>query len=272
MRLTGFGLRAPYAAVVVVRLAYLLSIAFFMPESLPKPLRQTRQPSRPPSPRPLLDRQLSPPRKLLQPFKVLLPVKRDGRRDYRLTLVAASYLFFFLIPVRYLSSRLFRRRCSPPANVQGIGNIKVLYARAKFGWGVEEVGRWLSFAAGVKLIVLLGALPLLARLLRKRPRKDTTGREDGAEDKEESVTSTLISSTSPFPLILTSFPPQLSTSQLLATRFSSPSSATSSCRFPSLPLATFSPEPPSPPSPQAPLQHSSPSPSLSAHPRTAARS
>jgi hypothetical protein len=100
MRLTGLGIRAPYAAIVLVRVAYLFAIAFFMPESLPKKSQETKRRDDAARPQATVSRLTAAPRQLLQPFKVLLPTERDGKRDWRLTLVALSYLFFMLIPVR----------------------------------------------------------------------------------------------------------------------------------------------------------------------------
>ncbi|GAA6037172.1 hypothetical protein JCM8097_008770 [Rhodosporidiobolus ruineniae] len=147
MRLTGLDLTAPYAAIIIVRLCFLASL-FFMPESLrpvhPKKDDDTAIRAKPS----LVERIVALPASLFAPFRILLPQKKDARRDWRLTLIALSFTFFMIVP--------------------GIQNVKILYARGKFGWGPEEVGRWMSFGALCRLVVLLGILPLLDRLYKKR--------------------------------------------------------------------------------------------------------
>ncbi|BGP45968.1 hypothetical protein JCM10450v2_001807 [Rhodotorula kratochvilovae] len=144
---TSLGPQGPYILMVLFRAAYLLSFPI-MPESLP-PSKRTR-PSQADIAvqRSLVQRVVAFPKELFEPFKVLLPKKVDGgkRRDWRLLLVAMSGALLLIDA--------------------GLGPVEVLYARAKFMWGPAETGNWLTFTCACKLVVLLGAMPLLRRWLK----------------------------------------------------------------------------------------------------------
>ncbi|GAA5943567.1 hypothetical protein JCM1841_001132, partial [Sporobolomyces salmonicolor] len=57
--------------------------------------------------------------------------------------------------------------------------VKVLYARAKFGWGPAETGRWVTLAALCRVVVLLVVVPLVVRKLRKPMPTHAPPRVDG---------------------------------------------------------------------------------------------
>lgn len=67
------------------------------------------------------------------------------------------------------------------------GPVKILYGRGTFGWGPVETGRFITFTSALKIVVLLGIVPLAARLLRKTVPTSATAAEqdashgDGAE-------------------------------------------------------------------------------------------
>ncbi|GAA5837512.1 hypothetical protein JCM9279_006775 [Rhodotorula babjevae] len=156
MRYTALGPRAPYILMLVFNAAYLLSFAF-MPESLP-PSRRARTAAPPSQPVSLVHRTLAVPAKFVAPFKVLIPRKVDGgkRRDGRLLLVAISGALLLV----------------------DTGPVEVLYARAKYSWGPQETGRWLSYTCAAKLVVLLGIMPLVRRWFKpvaSGPASPTTG-------------------------------------------------------------------------------------------------
>lgn len=105
MRSWKLGPATPYSLSIFARLAY-LALIFFMPESLTPEKRKLSAvntdaddlaSTKPAAP--LIARLLAAPKELVEPFRILLPEKVNGRRDYRL-LVASSYFFLMVIPVR----------------------------------------------------------------------------------------------------------------------------------------------------------------------------
>ncbi|BGP30009.1 hypothetical protein JCM10296v2_001761 [Rhodotorula toruloides] len=177
MRSWKLGPATPYTLSIFARLVY-LAVIFFMPESLAPEKRKlsavntegddlaSNKPAAP-----LIKRLLAAPKELVEPFRILLPEKVNGRRDYKLLLVASSYFFFMVIP----------------------GPVKVLYARAKFGWAPEQVGRWITYTSLCKLVVLMAVVPLLIRLLRKL--KTAVGMLDN--DGQQIETQPLLNEQSP---------------------------------------------------------------------------
>ncbi|GAA6044861.1 hypothetical protein NBRC10513_004698 [Rhodotorula toruloides] len=167
MRSWKLGPATPYTLSIFARLAY-LAVIFLMPESLTPEKRKlsavntdgddlaSNKPATP-----LIKRLLAAPKELIEPFRILLPEKVNGRRDYKLLLVASSYFFLMVIP--------------------GLGPVKVLYARAKFGWAPEQVGRWITYTSLCKLVVLTAVIPLLIRLLRKSKTAAGTPDDDGQQ-------------------------------------------------------------------------------------------
>ncbi|GAA5830207.1 hypothetical protein JCM11251_001268 [Rhodosporidiobolus azoricus] len=153
--ISGLGIKAPYVGLVIARVIYLCTFPF-MPESLPA--QQRKQAAKKDEvPKPFLARLLSLPAELLSPLAVLLPKKKDGKREWQLTLLAISLALFMILP--------------------GLSTIKVLYARSRFNWGPEDIGQWTSFSSLCKLVVLVGALPLANRFFRKVPAPSTTKQE-----------------------------------------------------------------------------------------------
>lgn len=100
-RYTNLGPIGPYILMACARSVYLLAMPL-MPESLQPSMRS--KPSSGPAThnRPLLVRVLTLPTELVQPFRVLLPKKVEGRRrrDWRLLLVAVSGAILLIVPVR----------------------------------------------------------------------------------------------------------------------------------------------------------------------------
>ncbi|KAG0666612.1 hypothetical protein C6P46_004278 [Rhodotorula mucilaginosa] len=174
MRIRGLGVTAPYVGLLIVRLLFVLLLPL-MPETLPvRPLHDDASESVNSSsdeadvkPAAFASRFLAAPIALLQPFRVLVPAKVDGRRSYQLPLIAASYALLMIVP--------------------GLGPVKILYGRGTFGWGPVETGRFITFTSALKIVVLLGIVPLAARLLRKTVPTSATAAEqdashgDGAE-------------------------------------------------------------------------------------------
>ncbi|GAA5848364.1 hypothetical protein JCM8547_004491 [Rhodosporidiobolus lusitaniae] len=154
MRLTGLGLIAPYIATDVAQFAYLAFFPF-MPESLPPAKRSTEEKPIETRRKPLTARIVAFAASLVGLSKAL---REDGRKDWRSTLVVLSYTFFMIVP--------------------GIGDLKILYARSKFGWGVEEIGRWMTYAALCKLVVLVVVLPLVTHLYHKSTPASVLKEED----------------------------------------------------------------------------------------------
>ncbi|GAA5885354.1 hypothetical protein JCM6882_009584 [Rhodosporidiobolus microsporus] len=165
IRFSGLGIKAPYVGLVVARVVYLLTFPL-MPESLSPRKQEAAQNEQ--VKKPLLARLVSFPAELFGPLGVLLPKKRNGRRQWQLTLVAISLALFMILP--------------------GLSIMKILYARSRFDWGPEEIGQWTSFSSLCKLFVLLGALPLANRFLRKTHAASSTA--DGREmQKKEADTA-----------------------------------------------------------------------------------
>lgn len=75
----------------------------------------------------------------LEPLKVLIPEKIDGKRDWNLPIVA------FML---FLGSW-----------IMGVLQIKFMYAFYAFGWGTAQFGPYLSFIALCRGTVLLGIMP-----------------------------------------------------------------------------------------------------------------
>lgn len=75
------------------------------------------------------------------------PIYAMYKRDWSLTLIAASYGLYMIVP--------------------GITGVKIVYARGMFQWGPEETGRWVTFIAVSKLSMLLLILPYGIRAFRK---------------------------------------------------------------------------------------------------------
>ncbi|KWU46442.1 MFS general substrate transporter [Rhodotorula sp. JG-1b] len=154
MRIRGLGVTAPYVGLLIVRLLFVLLLPL-MPETLPvRPLHDDASETINSSsddgdvkPAAFASRFLAAPIALLQPFRVLVPAKVDGRRSYQLPLIAASYALLMIVP--------------------GLGPVKILYGRGTFGWGPVETGRFITFTSALKIVVLLGLVPLAARLLRR---------------------------------------------------------------------------------------------------------
>ncbi|KAK4058738.1 hypothetical protein OIO90_000182 [Microbotryomycetes sp. JL221] len=80
----------------------------------------------------------------------LLPVGESykSERDWRLTLVALAFGLFMIVP--------------------GLINVKLVYARGKFGWGPVETGYWITFVAVCKLVGLLVLVPLATKWWKSR--------------------------------------------------------------------------------------------------------
>ncbi|GAA5898994.1 hypothetical protein JCM5296_006981 [Sporobolomyces johnsonii] len=172
VRSSSYAVFAIYIAQIAARAVYLLLVPF-IPESLP-PRRRTHQleeqPEEPSSAKAtgegFVVRMLKVPAELLKPFAVLLPrevvdAKGHKWRDWRLTLLSASYTFAMIVP--------------------GMTAVKVLYARAKFGWGPAETGRWVTLSALCRVVVLLVIVPLVARKLRKPAPSPPPPRSDGRD-------------------------------------------------------------------------------------------
>lgn len=194
MRYWELGSATPYTLSIFARIAY-LCVIFFMPESLTPEKRKLSAvntdaddlaSTKPATP--LLTRLLAAPKELVEPFRILLPEEVNGRRDYKLLLVASSYFFLMVIPVRtarrrrradltltltlpHIGSRELRCIDSHVLDksnffVRTQGPVKVLYARAKFGWAPEQIGQWITYTSLCKLVVLTAIVPLMIRLLR----------------------------------------------------------------------------------------------------------
>jgi hypothetical protein len=105
MRIRGLGVTAPYVGLLIVRLLFVLLLPL-MPETLPvRPLHDDASESVNSSsdeadvkPAAFASRFLAAPIALLQPFRVLVPAKVDGRRSYQLPLIAASYALLMIVP------------------------------------------------------------------------------------------------------------------------------------------------------------------------------
>ncbi|GAA5996113.1 uncharacterized protein JCM10292_007401 [Rhodotorula paludigena] len=169
-RYTNLGPIGPYILMACARSVYLLAMPL-MPESLPPSMRS--KPSTDPATpdRALLLRTLALPKELVRPFRVLLPNKVEGgrKRDWRLLLVAVSGAMLLIVP--------------------GLGPVKVLYARGKYGWGPTETGQWITFCSACKLVLLLGVLPLVGRYLRGPAPLPAKSRPDdlNARAREEQI-------------------------------------------------------------------------------------
>jgi hypothetical protein len=48
-------------------------------------------------------------------------------------------------------------------------NVKILFARGKYGWGPSETGEWITYLAATRVIILVAIVPLIVRFLRKAP-------------------------------------------------------------------------------------------------------
>lgn len=105
MRIRGLGVTAPYVGLFIVRLLFVLLLPL-MPETLPvRPLHDDASETINSSsddgdvkPAAFASRFLAAPIALLQPFRVLVPAKVDGRRSYQLPLIAASYALLMIVP------------------------------------------------------------------------------------------------------------------------------------------------------------------------------
>ena len=105
MRIRGLGVTAPYVGLLIVRLLFVLLLPL-MPETLPvRPLHDDASETINSSsddgdvkPAAFASRFLAAPIALLQPFRVLVPAKVDGRRSYQLPLIAASYALLMIVP------------------------------------------------------------------------------------------------------------------------------------------------------------------------------
>ncbi|GAA5929280.1 hypothetical protein JCM10213_006337 [Rhodosporidiobolus nylandii] len=222
------GLAAPHITILLCRLVFLV-VLLFLPESMPlKALRRMQQKAAAEAAqtKPFLARLAEVPAELVRPLKVLLPKADEyGKKDWRLTLVAIAFALFLVVP--------------------GLGSIKVLYVRGKFDWGVEEVGRWMSFNALCKLVVLLGILPLYNRLRKKQPTaledndaKQLKKEADTAFDLSVARHSVLLAL---FGYLAMSFPTSSSRNFIVGTAFTSFAAATTPT-LESLALAFCAPE------------------------------
>lgn len=171
MQVRGLGVTAPYVGLLLSRLAFIAMLPFLR-ETLPAKrvdLFETSGPDEvPDKPSSFFASFFAAPLALLRPLSVLVPDKVNGRRDYRLPLIAASYGLFMIVP--------------------GLGPVKILFARGQFGWGPLETGRFITFTGILKLVVLVGVVPLAARLLRKAD-TPTNEPEETMEDIEVPVSS-----------------------------------------------------------------------------------
>ncbi|BGP13828.1 hypothetical protein JCM10213v2_001766 [Rhodosporidiobolus nylandii] len=218
----------PHITILLCRLVFLV-VLLFLPESMPlKALRRMQQKAAAEAAqtKPFLARLAEVPAELVRPLKVLLPKADEyGKKDWRLTLVAIAFALFLVVP--------------------GLGSIKVLYVRGKFDWGVEEVGRWMSFNALCKLVVLLGILPLYNRLRKKQPTaledndaKQLKKEADTAFDLSVARHSVLLAL---FGYLAMSFPTSSSRNFIVGTAFTSFAAATTPT-LESLALAFCAPE------------------------------
>lgn len=82
----------------------------------------------------------------LEPLKVLIPEKIDGKRDWNLPIVA------FIL---FLGSW-----------IMGVLQIKFMYAFYAFGWGTAQFGPYLSLIALCRGTVLLGIMPAAMYLVK----------------------------------------------------------------------------------------------------------
>ncbi|GAA5947654.1 hypothetical protein JCM3775_005248 [Rhodotorula graminis] len=156
VRYASLGPRAPYILMLVFNAAYLSSFPF-MPESLP-PSRRAQAAARSSQPDTLTQRVRAIPASLVSPFKVLVPRRVDEgkRRDCRLLLVAISGALLLVDT--------------------GLGPVEVLYARAKYSWGPQETGHWLSYTCATKLVILVGVMPLVRRWFKPADPATTAAR------------------------------------------------------------------------------------------------
>ncbi|GAA5933023.1 uncharacterized protein JCM15063_002273 [Sporobolomyces koalae] len=179
-----FGVILIYAAQVIARAIYLVTLPF-MPESLLPSMRTSRPPSvigtveERTKPDPILVRLAKVPAELLKPFEVLLPraiaadeVSTDKpKKDWRLTLIALSYSLAMIVP--------------------GMLPVKLLYARSKFGWTPKEIGRWITFLASIRVALLAGIVPFVVKFLRKPAPVPAQPRPEIDQDDLESVQEAL---------------------------------------------------------------------------------
>ncbi|GAA5866933.1 hypothetical protein JCM3774_004608 [Rhodotorula dairenensis] len=185
MRIRGLGVTAPYVGLLVARLLFILLLPL-MPETLPARTSPNdtcgdmRSPSDEVESKParFVSQFLAAPVALLQPFRVLVPEQVNGRRSYQLPLIAASYALLMIVP--------------------GLGPVKIIYARGTFGWGPVETGRFITYTSAVKIVVLLGLVPLASRVLRKtvqsprvvpEPDPSSDNIAEGEQDADPLVTS-----------------------------------------------------------------------------------
>ncbi|GAA6024092.1 hypothetical protein JCM11491_005990 [Sporobolomyces phaffii] len=174
-----------YVAQALARVVY-LAIIPFMPESLVPSLRVHSRPSslfggddsdQGNKREPVFVRLARIPAELVKPFRVLLPKVRGGtnstsrRKDWRLTLIAVSYLLAMVVP--------------------GMLSVKILFARRKFGWGPEQTGEWITFLAITRVVLLVGIVPFIVRFLRKAPPQPSTPRPEIEVDDAESAQAAL---------------------------------------------------------------------------------
>lgn len=47
--------------------------------------------------------------------------------------------------------------------------VKILFARGKYGWGPEETGKWITFLAATRVVILVAVVPFIVKFLRKPP-------------------------------------------------------------------------------------------------------
>ncbi|GAA5849801.1 hypothetical protein JCM3766R1_007020 [Sporobolomyces carnicolor] len=156
-----------YVGQALLRVVHLAIILPLMPESLVPSLRTHSRPSS------LFDgssgegqsshlkrdsilvRLAKAPAELVRPFKVLLPTVKvettstNPKKDYRLLLIAISYTLSMVVP--------------------GMMAVKILFARGKYGWGPEETGKWITFLAATRVVILVAVVPFIVKFLRKPP-------------------------------------------------------------------------------------------------------
>ncbi|KPV75800.1 uncharacterized protein RHOBADRAFT_43224 [Rhodotorula graminis WP1] len=156
VRYASLGPRTPYILMLVFNAAYLSAFPF-MPESLP-PSRRAQAAARSSQAGTLAQRVLAIPASLVSPFRVLVPRRVDEgkRKDGRLLLVAISGALLLVDT--------------------GLGPVEVLYARAKYSWGPQDTGHWLSYTYATKLVILVGVVPLVRRWFKPAAPATTAAR------------------------------------------------------------------------------------------------
>ncbi|GAA5911636.1 uncharacterized protein JCM6883_002428 [Sporobolomyces salmoneus] len=177
-----------YCGQVLIRVIHLALVIPLMPESLVPSLRTHSRPSSLLGGNednssalkrdPLLVRLAKFPAELTKPFKVLLPVARSNgsamnrrKKDYRLALIAISYTLAMVVP--------------------GMMAVKILYARGKFDWGPEETGKWITFLAATRVVILVVVVPFIVKFLRKAPPQPLEPRPQIIEDRIETAQAAL---------------------------------------------------------------------------------